>query len=182
MRFALITAVAISTGILVGCKDEQTTTPPAKPATQATTQPSLGDTLRQGAENAAAGTRDLATKATDATRDAADKVKEGTQDAVDKTKEGASNAADKVKDATSDATTGADAGMAAKVKEQAQKYYDQAMEAVKKKDFSAADSALEQLEKIKTQLSPEWQSKVDSLKSAIETAKKTDVKLPGTGE
>lgn len=193
MRFALITAVALGTGLFTGCKDESATTPPAPrtPTTQATTQPSLTDQLRAGAEDAGDAASGAATKATDAANDAATKATDAATNAkeaaaaaganvADKVEKSADKAGDKATDVKEDA---AEKGMAAKAKEEAQKYYDQAMTAVKNKDFSAAESAMEKLEKIKPQLSPEWQDKLSTLKSTIETAKKgADVKVPGVND
>lgn len=176
MRFALITATALTAGLLVGCKDEPATTPP--PATQAATQPSEADRLKAEAEDAAKAGSDAATKAAKGVGDAATKAVEDVDGAAGKIKEGADDAAGKVKDATAG---GADAGgMTAKTKDEAQKLHDQAMKAVKEKNFTAAESSVEKLEKMKPQLSPEWQDKVATLKSTVETAKKAgDVKIPG---
>ena len=61
--------------------------------------------------------------------------------AADKTAEMKDKASDKSAEIKANAEAKTNESVAAKVQEQAQKYYDQAMEAVKKKDFSAAGEA-----------------------------------------
>ncbi|QOV88731.1 hypothetical protein [Humisphaera borealis] len=180
MRFVLVTAVALAAGSFVGCKEE----PKVSPTTAATNQPSMADKLKDDAAKAAEKAKEGAAALGDKAKEGAEKVKEGTEKALDKTKEGAEKVGGDIKDAVKGTTEGtADKGLMAKVQEEATKYYDQAMEAIKKKDFSAADSAVANLDKIKGQLSPEWQSKVDTLKATLEQAKKAGaIKIPGVTE
>jgi cysteinyl-tRNA synthetase len=165
MRFALI-AAALAVGTVTGCKEE----PKAGPATvPTTTQPSVADTLKANAE-----------KAAEKAGEVKDQAVEKAGEIKDKASEKAGEIKDAIKSATQPSATTESTGVMAKVQEEAVKLYDKAMEAVKNKDFAAADKALEGLEKMKSQLSPDWQGKIDSLKATIETAKKAGaVKIPG---
>ena len=61
----------------------------------------------------------------------------------------------------------------------AKKWMDEADKALKAGKFDEASKAVDQLDSIKSKLSPEWQTKIDQLKSAVDQAKK--LKVPGLG-
>src|SRR5687768_8651825 len=53
----------------------------------------------------------------------------------------------------------------------AQKYYDQAVEMINKKDFAGAQEMINKLDSMSSALPAEWQGKITSLKSMLNTAK-----------
>lgn len=124
------------------------------------------DTVSQKAEQA----KDQAADATSALKDSAQKAADTASGEV---KAAADAAADKASEVAASATEA--------VKKQAQELYDKAMAMVNEKKFADAEGLLSQLDALKSQLSPEWQGKIDSLKSAIEQGKKALQALPGGG-
>ncbi|HRK32616.1 MAG TPA: hypothetical protein PLD59_16250 [Tepidisphaeraceae bacterium] len=124
------------------------------------------DATTKTADNAAQTTEDaakaLAASAEQAKDSASGEVKEAAGAAADKASELASSA--------SEAVT-----------KQATELYEKAMAMVKEKNFAGAEGLVSQLEALKGQLPADWASKLDSLKSAIETGKKALQALPTGG-
>lgn len=185
MRLTLLAAATITAATLVGCKNEDTVTPTTAPSTAPTMAEKLKDDAAAALEKTKEGAAAAGEKIKDGAAAAGEKIKEGAATVSEKASDLKDKAATKTEEgaaAVKEGTTG-EPSMMAKLQEQATKYYEQAMDAVKKKDFSAADSAVANLEKIKGQLSPEWQSKIDTLKATVEQAKRAGaVKIPGVTE
>ena len=176
MRHALIVAAALAVGFAAGCKNESTTTPggsstppggagagsgSATPATMPATMPAMSEAAKGQMESATRSAGDLA-----------DRAGAGLSGAATR----AGLPPDGGAAAAKDQAAGATGGMQA----EAQKYYDQAMQAVKDKKFDVADEALKKLEGMKSNLSPEWQSKVDSARTMLDGAKSAG-SIPGLG-
>jgi len=63
------------------------------------------------------------------------------------------------------------------VQAKAKKWMDEANASLKAGKFDQASKAVDQLDSIKSKLTPDWQAKIDQLKSAVDSAK--NLKVPG---
>jgi hypothetical protein len=156
----------IGGAFVVGCdKNEEKTVAPA--------QPSAVDNAKNSVSNMADSAKQSATNAETAVKDAANK----TADKASDLKDSAMNKAADTKDATMDKATEAKDNLAAT----AQKYYDQASGYLATNNLTSASGVIDKLEAIKAQLSPEWQKKIDGLKSMYDSAKaKVSHMVPAT--
>jgi hypothetical protein len=183
-KLTWLAPLVIGLAVGVGCEEKKDGT-------------SAVDKAKEAAQGAVDATKDAAKGAVDATKDAAkgavDATKDAAKDAVDTAKEvgkdvadAAKGAADAAKEAGKDV---ADAAKAAadkagelgadlmnEIKEalggEPQAMLDKAMEYIKEKNVEGAEAIMNQFEKFRAKLPAEWQGKIDSLKSAIDTAKK----------
>lgn len=189
MRSALAAAVVLSCAALIaGCKEEPkpATGTPGSPATAAAaatqnagaavsnTVDAIGAKASEVKDKAADKASDLKDKAVDLKDQAATKAADLTGKAADKSSEMKADATGKA--AAADQATGDTAGVQAKAKS----LFEQATKALSEGKLDVADKAVAELDKIKPSLSPEWQTRVDQLKTGVETAKKAGgIKIPG---
>lgn len=144
------TAAILGAITLMGC-DNKTETP------QAPSAPSTPSAAEKQAS-------DVAKSVTDKATSAATDAKDATAAAATDAKNAASSALDDAKK---------------QLGEDPQTLIDKAMGFVKENKLTDAQAILDKLEAVKAKLPADWASKIDGLKSAIETAKKGAAALPG---
>lgn len=160
MRIMYSVCCAVLGGVLLmGCDDQPATpTPTTPPAPTA-----------DGAQGEVGSAREAFQKGIADGRQA-------TKDAAEEAKNAAAKAADQAKDAASDAAENTSA-----IAKQAQEKLDQAIEYIKENKYDLADKALGELEQMKDQLSPAFQTQVANARQMLNAARnKPDLPaLPG---
>jgi hypothetical protein len=144
--------------LLVGCDDKKPKEPKVDNTPKAATT-NMDDVRKAAAEKAAA--------ADAAARSATNAAKTAATDAADATKTAAADATQKATDA------------AAAVKTQATDWMAKLETAIKDNKLDEAKTYLDKLESVRASLPVDWQTKLDSLKSAFNAAKlKAGAALP----
>lgn len=156
-------------GLAIGC-DESSNTPTPQVETR-TTADQAADSAKSTAEKVGDKAREVGNATADAAGDLKDNLKDAAADAKDKLGDLKDNAT-----TTANTNTASDAG--AGVVAQAQKLYDDAVNAVNKADFSTAEKYFEQLKSLRDKLPADWQAKVDQLGQLIADGKAKLGNLP----
>lgn len=157
--------------LIAGCDDKK----PDQPKVDSTPKTGTMNDMKAGADKAAdqakTAASDAAKSASDAARSAADATKAAAANTADGAKAAAGNAADAIK-----ASPAGDAAMAAKT--QASDWMAKLEQAIKDNKLDEASTYLDKLQAAKASLPAEWQTKLDSLKTAFDAAK-AKAAIPG---
>lgn len=168
MRYKLqLASVLLGAAVLVGCeKSESTSSTPASKPPDVTEAENAAAAAKDSAANTATNMKDMAHDKTAAAA--------GTLSASgDSIVSGAANA---TASSGAAATAPANSAVSADTSE-AQKLLDQAMQYIKDNKLDDANNVLTKLEALKPKLPAEWASKIDSARSAYNTAKSGSDKL-----
>lgn len=194
MRTGLLTAAALAAVLIVGCKKEDAGTMNSGSSNTGSGSSSSGSSGGMSSTGPAMGTPGMmggapttmpstgmmgmpATRpsmgmpATAPAAGAMDALKDMAAQKASELQQKAGEAKDKASDATAPAAGG--------MQEQAQKLIEQVNGYLKDGKLDMADSALTKLDGMKGSLSPEWQGRIDTLKSTVAAAKKTNIQIPG---
>jgi len=150
--------------LIAGCDDKK----PDQPKVDSTPKTGTVNDMKAGVDKAADQAK---TAASDAARSAADATKAAAANTADATKTAAGNAADATK-----SSPAGDAAAAAKT--QASDWMAKLEDAIKNNKLDEASTYLDKLQAMKASLPAEWQTKLDSLKTAFDAAK-AKAAIPG---
>jgi hypothetical protein len=166
-----LACVMLGAVLFVGCEKSESTssTPPAKPSADATES-----SAQSAASSAADSAQSAATNAKDMAHDNIDAAKNKLNAAGDSIVGNANSTGTAAPAVTT--TAPANSAVSADTTE-AQKLLDQAMQYIKENKLNDADTVLTKLEAMKPKLPAEWASKIDSARSAFNSAKAGSDKL-----
>jgi hypothetical protein len=150
--------------LIAGCDDKK----PDQPKVDSTPKTGTVNDMKAGVDKAADQAK---TAASDAAKSAADATKAAAANTADATKTAAGNAADATK-----SSPAGDAAAAAKT--QASDWMAKLEDAIKNNKLDEASTYLDKLQAMKASLPAEWQTKLDSLKTAFDAAK-AKAAIPG---
>jgi hypothetical protein len=150
--------------LIAGCDDKK----PDQPKVDSTPKTGTVNDMKAGVDKAADQGK---TAASDAAKSAADATKAAAANTADATKTAAGNAADATK-----SSSAGDAAAAAKT--QASDWMAKLEDSIKNNKLDEASTYLDKLQAMKASLPAEWQTKLDSLKTAFDAAK-AKAAIPG---
>jgi hypothetical protein len=150
--------------LIAGCDDKK----PDQPKVDSTPKTGTVNDMKAGVDKAADQAK---TAASDAAKSAADATKAAAANTADATKTAAGNAADATK-----SSSAGDAAAAAKT--QASDWMAKLEDSIKNNKLDEASTYLDKLQAMKASLPAEWQTKLDSLKTAFDAAK-AKAAIPG---